>query len=48
MAEVEQHSSEDSAWFVHEGKVYDATPFLDEHPGGADSILISTGGQQGR
>jgi nitrate reductase (NAD(P)H) len=28
---------------VHEGKVYDATPFLDEHPGGAESILISTG-----
>jgi hypothetical protein len=24
-------------------KVYDATPFLENHPGGAESILISTG-----
>lgn len=24
-------------------QVYDATPFLDEHPGGAESILISAG-----
>jgi hypothetical protein len=108
MEEVEQHASEESAWFVHEGKVrqpaggaggglrrmapaqlcqgacsmaglecsvllwcmpcrlhplpaalpcprptthththtpqvYDATPFLEEHPGGAESILISAG-----
>lgn len=43
MEEVEQHASEESAWFVYEGKVYDATPFLDEHPGGAESILISAG-----
>ncbi len=43
MAEVQQHTSEESAWFVHEGKVYDATPFLAAHPGGADSILIVTG-----
>jgi nitrate reductase (NAD(P)H) len=43
MEEVEQHSTEESCWFVHEGKVYDATPFLEEHPGGAESILISAG-----
>lgn len=43
LEEVAQHSSEDSAWFVHEGKVYDATPFLEEHPGGADSITIVAG-----
>ncbi|KAI8463380.1 MAG: nitrate reductase [Monoraphidium minutum] len=43
MEEVERHASEESAWFVHEGKVYDATPFLADHPGGAESILISTG-----
>lgn len=34
MEEVAQHTGEDSAWFVHEGSVYDATPFLEEHPGG--------------
>eukprot|EP00199_Chlamydomonas_sp_CCMP681_P001486 CAMPEP_0119101232 /NCGR_PEP_ID=MMETSP1180-20130426/336_1 /TAXON_ID=3052 ORGANISM="Chlamydomonas cf sp, Strain CCMP681" /NCGR_SAMPLE_ID=MMETSP1180 /ASSEMBLY_ACC=CAM_ASM_000741 /LENGTH=868 /DNA_ID=CAMNT_0007085319 /DNA_START=39 /DNA_END=2645 /DNA_ORIENTATION=+ len=43
MEEVGMHKTEESAWFVHEGMVYDATPFLDEHPGGADSILIVTG-----
>jgi len=41
--QVAKHNSHDSAWFVHEGKVYDATPFLEDHPGGADSILIATG-----
>lgn len=43
MEEVAKHNSEHSAWFVHEGSVYDATPFLDEHPGGAESILITAG-----
>ena len=43
LTQVEQHTSNDSAWFVYEGKVYDATPFLEDHPGGADSILIATG-----
>lgn len=44
MAELEKHVDETTGvWFAHEGKVYDATPFLDEHPGGAESILISAG-----
>jgi nitrate reductase (NAD(P)H) len=43
MAEVEKHDTEESAWFVYEGKVYDATPFLKDHPGGADSILLVAG-----
>ena len=43
MDEVAAHNTESSAWFVHEGSVYDATKFLDEHPGGADSILIVAG-----
>lgn len=43
MDEVAKHASEESCWFVHEGKVYDATTFLDEHPGGGDSILITAG-----
>lgn len=28
---------------MHEGKVYDATPYLNDHPGGAESILITAG-----
>jgi nitrate reductase (NAD(P)H) len=43
MKEVEKHDTKDSAWFVYEGKVIDATPFLKEHPGGADSILLVAG-----
>lgn len=34
MEEVEKHDSKESAWFVVDGRVYDATPFLKEHPGG--------------
>lgn len=43
MDEVERHDTRDSAWFVYDGRVYDATPFLAEHPGGADSILLVAG-----
>jgi len=41
--QVEKHASRESAWFVHSGLVYDATKFLAEHPGGAESILIVAG-----
>ena len=43
LAEVEQHASAESAWMVVHDKVYDATPFLQAHPGGKESILISAG-----
>ena len=43
MEEVKKHVDHESAWFVVNDKVYDATPFLKAHPGGAESILISTG-----
>lgn len=43
MSEVKKHNSAESAWLVVRGQVYDATPFLKDHPGGADSILINAG-----
>mmetsp|Transcript_44397 Transcript_44397/g.82920 ORF Transcript_44397/g.82920 Transcript_44397/m.82920 type:complete len:866 (-) Transcript_44397:2067-4664(-) len=43
MAEVELHDKEDDVWIVVAGKVYDATKYLPEHPGGADSITINAG-----
>jgi nitrate reductase (NAD(P)H) len=43
MEEIERHDTKDSAWFVVSGRVFDATPFLKEHPGGADSILLVAG-----
>lgn len=44
MKQVEKHDTEDSAWFVVEGAVYDATRYLKDHPGGAASIVMNSGG----
>jgi nitrate reductase (NAD(P)H) len=44
MVQVEKHDSREDVWFVHDGKVYDGTKFLNTHPGGAESILM-VGGQ---
>lgn len=41
--EVAKHTTEESCWFICRGLVYDATPFLKIHPGGASSILLSGG-----
>lgn len=37
--ELRKHDKEDSPWFVVNGEVYDGTPFLEGHPGGAQSII---------
>lgn len=41
--EVAKHNSRQSCWVVIRGKVYDLTAFLDDHPGGANSILKYAG-----
>jgi len=41
--EVAKHNTKESCWFICRGLVYDATPFLEEHPGGATSILLCGG-----
>ncbi|KAL1198897.1 Cytochrome B5 isoform D [Cardamine amara subsp. amara] len=43
LAEVSQHSSSQDCWIIIDGKVYDVTKFLDDHPGGDEVILTSTG-----
>ncbi|CAN6466819.1 unnamed protein product [Victoria cruziana] len=43
MSEVKKHCTGESAWIVIHDNVYDCTPFLKDHPGGADSILINAG-----
>ncbi|CAH8299039.1 unnamed protein product [Eruca vesicaria subsp. sativa] len=43
LAEVSQHTSNKDCWIVIDGKVYDVTKFLDDHPGGDEVILTSTG-----
>jgi hypothetical protein len=34
LRELSKHNSFDDCWVVIHGKVYDVTPFLNEHPGG--------------
>lgn len=43
MSEVKKHNSAESAWIIVHGHIYDCTRFLQDHPGGADSILINAG-----
>jgi nitrate reductase (NAD(P)H) len=43
LREVRKHRKADSCWIVVRSKVYDCTPFMEDHPGGADSILINGG-----
>ena len=37
------HRSADDLWLVVDGKVYDVTDFVDEHPGGIDAIMKRPG-----
>ncbi|CAM9791278.1 unnamed protein product [Ascophyllum nodosum] len=43
MEELAKHSTEDDTWIAVDGKVYDVTHFLEDHPGGGDSIVINAG-----
>lgn len=41
--ELKAHSGEQEPWFVINGEVYDGTPYLSGHPGGAASIFGAAG-----
>ncbi|GMI87453.1 ARABIDOPSIS CYTOCHROME B5 ISOFORM A, cytochrome B5 isoform A [Hibiscus trionum] len=43
MQEASQHNTKDDCWVVIDGKVYDVSSYLDEHPGGDDVVLVATG-----
>ena len=43
MSEVSRHNAANDLWLVVDGKVYDVTDFVDEHPGGVDAILKKPG-----
>ncbi|KAG5252189.1 hypothetical protein OIU76_008392 [Salix suchowensis] len=43
LAEVSAHNSRKDCWLVIEGRVYDVTKFLDDHPGGDEVLLSATG-----
>ncbi|KAE9600836.1 hypothetical protein Lal_00011209 [Lupinus albus] len=41
--EVSHHNHSKDCWLLIHGKVYNVTKFLDDHPGGDDVLLSSTG-----
>lgn len=38
MADVQKHNNEQSCWTAIDGKVYDVTPWISQHPGGPGRI----------
>ena len=41
--QLRAHDNEHDPWFIVKGEVYDGTPFMKEHPGGATSITAAAG-----
>ncbi|KAF5736649.1 cytochrome b5 [Tripterygium wilfordii] len=43
LAQVSEHNDSKDCWLIIDGKVYDVTKFLDDHPGGDEVLLSATG-----
>lgn len=39
--EVHKHESDSDCWMVIDGKVYDVTSFLTDHPGGPEQCVLT-------
>jgi cytochrome b involved in lipid metabolism len=42
-SEVAKHSTKKDCWIIVAGNVYNVTKFLDDHPGGPETILEHAG-----
>jgi len=42
-SDVKKHTSESDCWMIIHGLVYDATKFLEDHPGGPEILLQNAG-----
>ncbi|XP_044498514.1 cytochrome b5-like [Mangifera indica] len=43
LSQVSQHNTPKDCWLIINGKVYDVTKFLEDHPGGDEVLLSATG-----
>lgn len=41
--ELKKHTTKKDCWVLIDGKVYNATSYLEEHPGGADVLVKYSG-----
>ncbi|CAN8247718.1 unnamed protein product [Cochlearia groenlandica] len=43
LSQVSEHNQAHDCWIIINGKVYNVTKFLEDHPGGDEVLLSSTG-----
>eukprot|EP00268_Persea_americana_P024580 TRINITY_DN23_c1_g1_i2.p1 TRINITY_DN23_c1_g1~~TRINITY_DN23_c1_g1_i2.p1 ORF type:complete len:135 (-),score=33.27 TRINITY_DN23_c1_g1_i2:391-795(-) len=43
LEDVSKHNNNKDCWLIINGKVYDVTKFLEDHPGGDEVLLSATG-----
>ncbi|KAE8076259.1 hypothetical protein FH972_014922 [Carpinus fangiana] len=43
LSQVSEHNTREDCWLIINGKVYDVTKFLEDHPGGDEVLLSGTG-----
>ena len=46
LTELKKHTTETDCYLLYDGKVYDVTEFLDEHPGGAMALMLPASAYQ--